>query len=764
MQPINYLHIKLCQMMRTTLITLATFATLGATAQTTTATEQPDSLDDIEMSVSLKDVEISAQRQLIKTEVDRVSYDVQADAESKTRTVMDMLRKVPLVTVDGEDNIRVKGNTNFRIYKNGHPDPSISQNPKEVLKAIPASMIKRIEVITEPGAKYDAEGVSAILNIVMKDTGGMSGATGTVSAGIDNYGSPNANAYLTAQHGKLVTSINYGFMHNGRESAKQRQDIMQVYSATGDTLHTTGGGDASVNVHYGNLEASYEADSLNLVTASVGGFYYNYSADGDGLVTMTAADGSPIYRYGQHTHTSGNHFYNVNGRIDYQHRTHRKGEALTASYMLSSTLNKTGIDMTYSDGWQSPMPYDLTHQRGNERFWEHTWQLDWTRPVALGHTIETGLKYIYRSNRSTTTMDYSGTGITMPDVDSRFKHLTQVGAAYASYTFTHGQWTARAGLRYEWSRLRASYPDGSQPTFHRTLNDWVPSASVNYQFDFARSLKFAFSTSINRPGISYLNPAVIENPTTIHYGNAHLSSARNYSTSITYMQIGAKFTFNVAPNFSWSNNEITEVRWHEDGKDVDTYANTLTRRHVGINAFFQWQVAAKTSMMFNGDLGHDYYRSDALDLTNKGHWASFFYTNITQQLPWKLRLSGYVGKWGGGAEGLYGYDGHGWFYGLSLQRSFLKEDRLTVNLSAQKPFSPRYSGFSSYTTQGDYTGCSHFEFSQRRFNLSISYRFGSLNARVKKTDKTIENDDVVGGSSAGGGQGQGQQGQGGQGR
>ena len=721
---------------------------MTATAQDVTTTEN-DSIDDIEMSIQLKDLEVVTQRQLIKTEIDRVSYDVQADAESKTRTAMDMLRKVPLVTVDGEENIRVKGGTSYRIYKNGHPDPSISQNPKEVLKAIPASMIKRIEVITEPGAKYDAEGVTAILNIVMKDASGMSGATGTVSAGIDTYGNPNANAYLTAQHGKLVTSLNYGFMHRNRDANEQSRDIMQVYSASGDTLRTQGGGDASVNVHYGNLEASYEADSLNLVTASVGGFYYNYAADGDALTSMTAANGTPLYNYRQNTHTSGNHYYNVNGRLDYQHRTHRKDEVITASYMISSTMNKTGLDMTYSDGWNSPMPYSVTHQKGDERFWEHTWQLDWTRPLALGHKLETGLKYIHRSNSSHTTMQYAGDEIDLPGVDSRFKHLTQVGAAYVSYTYNHGPWTARGGLRYELSRLRASYPDGSQSSFHRTLSDWVPSASVNYQFDFARSLKFAFSTSINRPGISYLNPAVIEQPTSIHYGNDHLSSARNYSTSLTYMQIGPRFTFNVAPTFSWSDNEITAVRWNEDGKDIDTYRNTLTRRYVGLNAFFQWQVTSTTSMMFNGDMGHNYFHSAELNLTNKGHWASFFYTQITQQLPWKLRLTGHVGKWGGGTDDLYSHSGDGWFYGLSLQRSFLKEDRLTINLSAQKPFSPKYDSYSHYTTQGDYTGRERYEWRQRSFSLSISYRFGSLNARVKKTEKTIENNDVVGGSSAG---------------
>ena len=92
-----------------------------------------------------------------------MGYDVQADEDSKTQTVLDMLRKVPMVTVDGEDNIKVKGNSSFKIYKNGHLDPSLTQNAKEILKSMPASMVKRIEVITDPGAREDAEGMNATL-------------------------------------------------------------------------------------------------------------------------------------------------------------------------------------------------------------------------------------------------------------------------------------------------------------------------------------------------------------------------------------------------------------------------------------------------------------------------------------------------------------------------------------------------------------------------------------------------------------------------
>lgn len=94
--------------------------------------------DSITWNKELDEIVVKAHRPLIKQEIDRIGYDVQGDEESKTQTVMDVLRKVPLVTVDGEDNIIVKGNSNFKIYKNGHYDPNLSKNAKEVLRAMPS--------------------------------------------------------------------------------------------------------------------------------------------------------------------------------------------------------------------------------------------------------------------------------------------------------------------------------------------------------------------------------------------------------------------------------------------------------------------------------------------------------------------------------------------------------------------------------------------------------------------------------------------------
>ncbi len=216
-------------------------------------------------STMLKEVVVATQRQLVKTEIDRLTYDVQADADSRTSNVLDMLKKVPMVSVDGQDEIRVKGSTSFKVYRNGHPDPALaSMNMKEILKVIPASMIKKIEVITDPGAKYDAEGTSAILNIVMADgdAGTMSGITGTVGVGVDQTGSLDGNANITAQVGKVVTSLNYGYHNQNRHSGHYMTESEHTYANSGNKLYNDNDSRAHVNVHYGELSASWEPDTV----------------------------------------------------------------------------------------------------------------------------------------------------------------------------------------------------------------------------------------------------------------------------------------------------------------------------------------------------------------------------------------------------------------------------------------------------------------------------------------------------------------------
>ena len=162
-----------------------------------------------EANNELKGVEVVAQKPLVKVDVDKIEYNIEDDPDSKSNSILEMLRKVPLVTVDGEDNIQVNGSSSFKIHVNGKPNNMMSNNPKEVLKSMPANSIKYIEVITSPGAKYDAEGVGGILNIVTVG-GGFEGYTATFRANASNYGA-GAGGYAMVKQGKI---IDYGLKDN----------------------------------------------------------------------------------------------------------------------------------------------------------------------------------------------------------------------------------------------------------------------------------------------------------------------------------------------------------------------------------------------------------------------------------------------------------------------------------------------------------------------------------------------------------------------
>ena len=463
---------------------------------------------------------------------------------------------------------------------------------------------------------------------------------------------------------------------------------------------------------------------------------------------MTDRDGNVLYRYTTTGRVPKSGSYYLHGRVDYQHTMRNPGEMLTLSYMLSTSHNNLKSISSFSDMLNCPFPYTGQTTDTKETFAEHTFQLDWTRPFAKYHTIETGLKYINRFNTSEGTFGFDGA----PEMDNTtlFNHRTHVAAAYLSYRFSKGNWAARAGLRYEYSRLNAEFPDGVQANYHRNLNDWVPDLSVRYKFNDAHSLKINYSTSIRRPGINYLNPAVEEDPTSRKFGNPHLGSSLNHSISMTYMKIGGKLTFNLSPSISFSNNRITGIQYTDGDVLVSTYANTLKSRYFNLSGFMQWAIGPTTSFTLNGSVGHYNYESSDLNLKNN-RWVAFYYAQITQQLPWKLRFAATLSGRSGGINGLYGHHTGTMYYNFSLQRSFLKDDRLTVHLSTANLFnSSKYNKITMYTTHGDYTGRDRAWQFMREFRITVTYRFGSLKAGVKKTNKTIQNNDLEGGSGQGG--------------
>lgn len=182
-----------------------------------TLTAQLVSPDSLYLNEDLPEINIVAVKPLIKAEADKTTYSIAEDPDSRTYTLLEMLRKVPLVTVDGEDNVKVNGQSSFKIYMNGRPSNMFSNNPKEVLRSIPASMIKKVEVITDPGARYDAEGVSGILNIVTKGAE-FEGYNASINTTVMNL-FKSAGGFATLKYGRLSLSGNYTF---SQQSVRER--------------------------------------------------------------------------------------------------------------------------------------------------------------------------------------------------------------------------------------------------------------------------------------------------------------------------------------------------------------------------------------------------------------------------------------------------------------------------------------------------------------------------------------------------------------
>ena len=739
-------------MSRFIVMMVAVMATAAnALAQNTTGQveEKQDSATlSVNDTIALKDVEVVTMRQLVKTQDDRVSYNVQADPEASTSTVLDMLRKVPLVSVDGEDNVRVNGGGSFKIYKNGHPDPALSSNPREVLRAMPASVIKRIEVITEPGARYDAEGATAILNIVTVESVRIEGVNGTVSASINTFGTPNASAYVAARAGKFTLGTTGFYQRHARRQFAGVDETWTTYKDTGHTMYNRYRNEQPAWVYSLNLNASLEIDSLNLLTASFGGYHYGLNIYGDSHIEYHDTAGQLLTSYDNPFNVPQYGGMTWNGRADWEHRTSRKDEVFTASYMFSTTGQQEEQYDSLINMVNPPFDYTSYSKWGKERFIEHTWQLDYQLPLWTHHLLEVGGKYIMRLNKSHNWMRYDGAAEL--DTDTRFKHNMHVGAAYASWRYQVGNVTLRGGVRYEYSHFRASYPNGDGVPFGRDLHDVVPSASVHWQLSPFNSLRLSWATSLNRPGIQYLNPAVKRYTSTIEFGNPHLTSARNSMVSVNFQHTGNRLTFNVKPTVTITNNLIGSSRTSHDGIVFMTYSNDCRYLMAGVGGFLQWMMTGKTTLVMNGEVCYKRYRNPSQDLTNSG-WGGNLYAQLSQRLPWRLRATATCMWYGIGHDlnHVYGYSTMpDPTIMLGLSRSFLKDDRLTVRLSANSILH-KHQVSKGYITQGDYVNHGVGHFNQRNVQLSLSYRFGSSNTRVKQTETTVENDDLVGGPRSG---------------
>jgi len=729
---------------------------------TTTAQTKADSLraDSIYKSLELQGVEVVKQKSLVKSDIDKITYDIENDPDSKSNSILEMLRKVPMVTVDGEDNIQVNGSSSFKIYVNNKPNQMMSNNPKEVLKSMPANSIKKIEVITNPGPKYDAEGVGGILNIVTHGQG-IEGYTATFSGNVSTRGA-GGSAYATTKSGKLTVSGRYGYNYRNTPrsySGGSRKTIGNITESSSD-LEYEGSSKGYGHSHNGSLEASYEIDTLRLITASFNLYGGSSNSNSDNSTVATSPlTSAQLYRYTR-TGSSESSYGWIEGGLDYQRSFSVPERLLTLSYRIETDPDKSDSytdyqDMQAADGWENFLQR-LKDQRndGSERTTEQTFQVDYTTPFAKHHNIETGLKYILRNN--TSEDDRYEEEVFDSEHSSHYKHRNDIFAAYLGYSLTVKKLSGRIGMRYEHTLQDVEYKLGRGDDFKKHFNDFVPSASFGYKLTQTSNFHLDYNMRIYRPSIWYLNPYLNDsNPTSVSQGNSFLESEKSHSFNLTYSNFTSKFNINLALRYGFTRNSIESVTKllpdtqipglkNPTGKDVlyTTYENIGHSEGVSLNTYINWNATKNTRVYINGRLAYT-DMDDGGTLHNFG-WDFYTYGGIQQTLPkdWRI-IFNYYGVTP--RVTLQGKGGSYSSYGISIQKSWLKK-RLNVTLSASD-FLKKYMRYNSSMEDAYFKQDSWSKYVDQSFSLNISYRIGELKASVRKAERSISNDDVKGGNS-----------------
>ncbi|MDR0659603.1 MAG: TonB-dependent receptor [Prevotellaceae bacterium] len=688
----------------------------------------------------LDEVVVIAQKPLVTVGLDKLTYDTESDPDSKTETALEMLRKVPMVSVDSDDNIQLRGSTNFKVYVNGKPSTMITNNPSEVLRSMPANNIKNIEVITNPGAKYDAEGIGGIINITMVKSGD-NGYTATVSANVNTLGGYGGSAFLTLKQGKFGFSSRYGY--NYWKGGTNDVSMLQENFTNNTILSQLGTSTNKGTDQWGSAELSYEFDTLNMVTISVDHYFGSGKNNGTTAVEQLL-NNNPDYSYSRYTKSKSN-YGGTEINANYQRSFKKKGMLLTASYRYDFSPN----DSEYETELINPINYDPLWERSENDASsnEHTFQLDYVNPIKDKHNIEVGAKYIIRLNDSDPLFEQYNylTNVWERNTsrENTMDYTQNIFSGYASYSYRLNKISFNAGIRLENTDTDINFKAARDITNNTT--DIVPSAAISYQLGMTKNLRFNYNMRIRRPSIWYLNPYEDRSdPTNIRYGNPNLDSEDSHNFSISFGSFAQKVNFNASLNYTISDNAIQEYSLMQADTLRTTYGNIGKNKSIGLNLYGNWTPIKDLRLMVNGNISYvDIKTKSIFGAYNYGFGGNVFF-NASYTFLKSFRASVFAGHFRPPVT-MQTEMSSFTFIGLGLGKEFF-DKKLSININVQDPFTKRRE-FTSKTYGKEFYQEMKFNTQHQTINFRVSYRFGNLkNQQIKKVQRGISNDDLMQGS------------------
>ncbi|ADB38886.1 TonB-dependent receptor domain-containing protein [Spirosoma linguale] len=729
---------------------------------------------------TLSEVNVVGQAAMIEEKVDRLVYNADKDIAAKGGDAGDILRKVPMLSVDLDGNVSLRGSANVTVLINNKPSTIVASSVADALKQIPADMIKTVEVITSPSAKYDAEGSAGIINIVTKKTT-LQGATLDVNGGAGNRGS-NLGLSGNYRTGKMGFSLSgFGRAEYNVKGAFTNDQTTRSYDATTNTFsastRTLQTATTLSQRLFGNYQLGwdYDIDKRTSLTASLRYGARNGTANQYNLLTQTTGPNSYFPTVNDRNVQTKDLSGTVDANVTYTKIYKPQQEfSILALFSRNNRTNNFVADILSGTDFQT-----ITARQKNDNLsynQESTLQIDYQTPIKTNQLLEFGAKGIFRKVNSDYTY-YLATGDTGDYIVDQSRpsntlfYNQDIAATYMSYTLsTKNKYTIKAGARYEYTFIDARFSKevSGQSTAIPDYGTLVPSINISKSLKGGKIIKLAYNRRIQRPGIQFLNPNVNSaNPTNITQGNPLLSP--EFTDNVEFSTSGnIKGLYLNASLFARRTaNEITAVRdvSVQSFGDVTsqvfqqvirtTYQNVGRQDAVGLNLFGNGTLFRKLQLGGGLDLYH-------VSLTNNNANPIYSASNSGWVIGGRIQSSvtlsnGWAFQLFGGGRGkqvqLQGYQTPMYFYSIGMRKEF-NNKKASLGLAGENifnhPFTQRSELASPILTQNSQTS-----FYNAGVRLTFSYKLGKMSFDApQKRRKSVNNDDVKEGEGGGGGDNQ----------
>ena len=676
-------------------------------------------------AIKLKTVTIRGQKPLIEQRIDGIVFNVESLPPIAGADASDVLRKVPMLSVDGSGGLSVRGNSNIKVLIDGKPSEIYASSVADALKAIRGENIVKVEVITNPSSRYDAEGADAVVNIITRKiidnatSGNINAVAGNRSESIGGDVHRRQGAFL------INTDAFYQKYWNRNGSVLQRKADNLALIQKNKTKQ-------SGDYFFGGLSVLYNLDSLN--TFNLGyrarrspnettGISYNYEVDNQTEEFLFERNTITPNQNKGNAYTFG--FNGKSKKIEYSilgMYSHFKG---TNDYSLNqNALNKS----EYRENFFSTTVYD-----------DYIIQGDYTQSFTGNWKLETGAKVSAKNSQNQSLFevyDFANSNYQYDPVrSSDFTYKNRIYAGYLNMSIQLNKWGLSGGLRYEKTELDAVFR--GQKVHVPSFDNLVPQVLLNMALDNITNIKLSYAMKLVRPYISYLDPTVnTSDSLTLQYGNPQLKPELTNRYELSYSVNNAKLFRDFVLFFNDNRNSIENIRFPKgNGIFESTWKNVGKNQRLGISATLNWKPLSSLTVGAALTAQFVWLESRALGISNKSLMRRLT-LNGSYKLPLGYSIDFY-GFFDSNNLRLQGYRS-GWkFYNMSINKKF-KNERLTLGLRMETFFKP-HTYIDEVIKTSDYEQRQSYRYQNQNLRFTISYKIGKKEIKSPQI-KTVEND------------------------